>query len=183
MLDSRKVGWLPELIYWKFASSAMKKQITATLSEMLRTVHMHHLLIFYFSHMFVDVDRNFNFFSSSRLISSFWKTNENKTDVVQTTKAYFRRWHWSLQTHKTGFSGWKLQFRCISNYCVFFILFYFMLNEEKKKATSIKVVKSSTNSPLYWCLVAGSSIHIRLAKTSITKQEEPFLSQLCSKDI
>lgn len=133
MLDSRKVGWLPELIYWKFASSAMKKQITATLSEMLRTVHMHHLLIFYFSHMFVDVDRNFYFFSSSRLISSFWKTNENKTDVVQTTKAYFRRWHWSLQTHKTGFSGWKLQFRCISNYCVFFILFYFILNEEKKK--------------------------------------------------
>lgn len=111
----------------------MKKQITATLSEMLRTVHMHHLLIFYFSHMFVDVDRNFNFFSSSRLISSFWKTNENKTDVVQTTKAYFRRWHWSLQTHKTGFSGRKLQFRCISNYCVFFILFYFFfLNEEKK---------------------------------------------------
>lgn len=133
MLDSRKVGWLPELIYWKFASSAMKKQITATLSEMLRTVQMHHLLIFYFSHTFVDVDRNFNFFSSSRLISSFWKTNENKTDVVQTTKAYFRRWHWSLQTHKTGFSGWKLQFRCISNYCVFFILFYFILNEEKKK--------------------------------------------------
>lgn len=133
MLDSRKVGWLPELIYWKFSSSAMKKQITATLSEMLRTVHMHHLLIFYFSHTFVDVDRNFNFFSSSRLISSFWKTNENKTDVVQTTKAYFRRWHWSLQTHKTGFSGWKLQFRCISNYCVFFILFYFILNEEKKK--------------------------------------------------
>lgn len=132
MLDSRKVGWLPELIYWKFSSSAMKKQITATLSEMLRTVQMHHLLIFYFSHMFVDVDRNFNFFSSSRLISSFWKTNENKTDVVQTTKAYFRRWHWSLQTHKTGFSGWKLQFRCISNYCVFFILFYFILNEEKK---------------------------------------------------
>lgn len=126
----------------------MKKQITATLSEMLRTVHMHHLLIFYFSHTFVDVDRNFNFFSSSRLISSFWKTNENKTDVVQTTKAYFRRWHWSLQTHKTGFSGRKLQFRCISNYCVFFILFYFILNEEKK-ATSIKVVKSSTNSPLY----------------------------------
>lgn len=126
----------------------MKKQITATLSEMLRTVQMHHLLIFYFSHTFVDVDRNFNFFSSSRLISSFWKTNENKTDVVQTTKAYFRRWHWSLQTHKTGFSGRKLQFRCISNYCVFFILFYFILNE-KKKATSIKVVKSSTNSPLY----------------------------------
>lgn len=126
----------------------MKKQITATLSEMLRTVHMHHLLIFYFSHTFVDVDRNFNFFSSSRLISSFWKTNENKTDVVQTTKAYFRRWHWSLQTHKTGFSGRKLQFRCISNYCVFFILFYFILNEEKK-ATSIKVVKSSTNSPLH----------------------------------
>lgn len=133
MLDSRKVGWLPELIYWKFASSAMKKQITATLSEMLRTVHMHHLLIFYFSHTIVDVDRNFNFFSSSRLISSFWKTNENKTDVVQTTKAYFRRWHWSLQTHKTGFSGWKLQFRCISNYCVFFILFYFILNEKKKQ--------------------------------------------------
>lgn len=133
MLDSRKVGWLPELIYWKFSSSAMKKQITATLSEMLRTVHMHHLLIFYFSHTFVDVDRNFNFFSSSRLISSFWKTNENKTDVVQTTKAYFRRWHWSLQTHKTGFSGWKLQFRCISNYCVFFILFYFILNEKKKQ--------------------------------------------------
>lgn len=131
MLDSRKVGWLPELIYWKFASSAMKKQITATLSEMLRTVQMHHLLIFYFSHMFVDVDRNFNFFSSSRLISSFWKTNENKTDVVQTTKAYFRRWHWSLQTHKTGFSGWKLQFRCISNYCVFFILFYFKWRKKK----------------------------------------------------
>lgn len=125
MLDSRKVGWLPELIYWKFANSAMKRQFTATLSEMLRTVQMHHLLIFYFSHMFVDVDRNFNFFSSSRLISSFWKTNENKTDVVQTTKAYFRRWHWSLQTHKTGFSGRKLQFCCISNYCVFFIFYFF----------------------------------------------------------
>lgn len=91
----------------------MKRQFTATLSEMLSTVQMHHLLIFYFSHMFLDVDKQ----------HQMKQTNENKTDVVQTTKAYFRRWHWSLQTHKTGFSGRKLQFRCISNYCVFFIFF------------------------------------------------------------